>query len=85
MLQEKGRIRYPEDISRWRQEQLNQGIVEISMDGEIGIRANGLKNFHADPADRIIVATALDGHRLVTADRRILDWPGDLHRLDAAQ
>ena len=85
MLQEKGRIRYPEDISRWRQEQLNQGIVEISMDGEIGIRANALKNFHADPADRIIVATALDGHRLVTADRRILDWPGDLHRLDAAQ
>ena len=24
MLQGKGRIRYPEDISRWRQEQLNQ-------------------------------------------------------------
>ena len=55
------------------------------MDGEIGIRANGLKNFHADPADRIIVATALYGHRLVTADRRILDWPGDLYRLDATQ
>jgi len=38
----------------------------------------------ADPADRLIVATALGGHRLVTADRHLLDWPGALRRLDAA-
>ena len=76
--------RNPRHRIRWTTP-LNQGIVEISVDGEIGIRANGLKNFHADPADRIIVATALYGHRLVTADRRILDWPGDLYRLDATQ
>ena len=31
-----------------------------------------------DPVDRLIVATALEGHRLVTADRRVLDWPGNL-------
>ena len=55
------------------------------MDGEIGIRAATLPDFHADPADRLIVATALEGHRLVTADRRILDWPGQLSRLDATQ
>ena len=40
---------------------------------------------HGDPADRIIVSTALDGHRLVTGDRLILNWPGHLNRLDARE
>jgi PIN domain nuclease of toxin-antitoxin system len=32
--------------------------------------------FHADPADRILVATArLHGLKILTADRRILDYP----------
>ena len=74
---------YPEDVGVWRQEQLLQGLIEIPVDGEIGIRANTLADFHADPADRIIVATALEGHELITADERILDWPGQLSRLDA--
>jgi PIN domain nuclease of toxin-antitoxin system len=38
-----------------------------------------------DPADRLIVATALAGHRLMTADQRILSWPGRLCRLDAGE
>lgn len=83
MLQAKGRIVYPEDVSVWRREQLSQGLIEIPVDGEIGIRANTLADFHADPADRIIVATALEGHDLITADERILGWPGTLSRLDA--
>jgi PIN domain nuclease of toxin-antitoxin system len=57
--------------------------VEIPVDGEIGIRATGLADFHGDPADQLIVATALGGHQLVTADERILDWPGALGRLRA--
>ena len=85
MLREKGRIGYPDDVSLWRREQLGQGLIEIPVDGEIGIRANALIDFHADPADRIIVATAMNGHQLVTADRRILDWPGGLRCLDAAR
>ena len=85
MLQTKGRIVYPEDVGVWRREQLSQGLIEIPVDGEIGIRANTLADFHADPADRIIVATALEGHDLVTADERILAWPGQLTRLDARQ
>ena len=85
MLRHKGRIAYPDDVSWWRQEQLSQGLNEIPVDGEIGIRANALPSFHADPADRIIVATALAGHQLVTADERILGWVGDLNRLDARQ
>ena len=30
-------------------------------------------------------ATALAGHRLMTADQRILSWPGRLCRLDAGE
>ena len=85
MLRDKGRIMFPEDVALWRREQLEQGVLEIPVDGEIGIRAVGLADFHADPADRIIIATAMAGHQLVTADRRILDWPGQLDRLDATE
>ena len=83
MLQEKGRINLLSDVGSWRMGLLEDGLTEIPVDGEIGIRANGLANFHADPADRIIVATALRGHRLITADERILAWTGNLDRLDA--
>ena len=32
--------------------------------------------FHADPVDRILVATArLRGYTILTADRRILEYP----------
>ena len=48
-------------------------MFEIAVDGGIGIHAVGLADFHADPADRLIVATALRGHILATADEKILD------------
>jgi PIN domain nuclease of toxin-antitoxin system len=85
MLKGRGRILFPEDVRLWRREQLQQGVVEIPIDGEIGIRAAALEDFHADPADRLIVATSMGGHQLVTADHRILDWPGRLNRLDARE
>ena len=85
MLQEKRRINLVANVSSWRDTLLNQGLIEIPVDGEIGIRANELPDFHADPADRIIVATAMNGHELVTADRRILEWSGDLRCVDAAR
>ena len=85
MLRAKSRIEYPQDIGVWRLEQLRQGLVEIPVTGDIAIRANALLNFHPDPADRIIVATAMAGHQLVTADRRILEWSGTVHCLNAAQ
>ena len=85
MLQAKDRLDSPGDVAAWRRELLGQGLIEIPVDGDIGIRANTLNDFHADPADRIIVATAMSGHRLVTADDRILAWSGNLDRLDARQ
>ena len=58
-------------------------MFEIAVDGEIGIHAVGLADFHADRADRLIVATALRGHVLATADEKILDWIGNVNLLDA--
>ncbi len=84
LLHEKRRLTLLRDVVSWRRTLLQDGLVEIPIDGEIGIRANELADFHADPADRLIVATALaGGHQLVTADRRILAWPGPLRRRDA--
>ncbi len=42
------------------------------------------RNNVADTANRIIVDTAMNGHQLVTADRRILDWTGGLRCVGAA-
>jgi PIN domain nuclease of toxin-antitoxin system len=56
----------------------------LPVTGAIGIAAAFLADFHADPADRWIVATAreLDAI-LLTADDKILAWPGRLDRRDA--
>lgn len=83
MLKQKARIIFTEDVAAWRRSQLEQGLTELPLTGLIGIRAAELADLHADPADRIIVATALEGHQLLTADDRILNWSGQLSRLDA--
>ena len=64
---------------------INHGLIEIPADGAIVARAGLLTDIHGVPADRNIVATALGGHKLVTADERILGWSGNLGRLDARQ
>ena len=85
MLCAKGRLELLVDLGTWRMSLLNEGLVEVPVDGEIAARASSLRDMHGDPADRMIVATALAGHQLVTADRRILGWSGRLNRLDAAR
>ncbi len=80
---QKGRLALSLDLGAWRRDMLDQGLVEISIDGIISARAGLLTDIHGDPADRLIVATALEGHQLVTADERILDWPGQLSRMNA--
>ena len=85
MLQNGGRLSLLADIGPWRTSLLEEGLVEIAVDGEVGIRAGLLQDLHGDPADRLIVATALEGHQLVTADHRLLEWPGRLSRLRATE
>ena len=85
MRVQKGQLELGLDLHVWRHNLLEGGLTELGVDGDIAVRAGLLSDMHGDPADRIIVATALEGHQLVTADRRILDWPGNLSRLDATE
>ena len=47
--------------------------------------AGDLANIPGTPTDRLIVASAVEKHQLVTSDARILKWSGALHRLDAKE
>jgi len=61
----------------WRSERLRSGLREIPIGGEIAVESVLLMNagFHNDPADQLIVATAmLGGLRLATMDRKIIAW-----------
>jgi PIN domain nuclease of toxin-antitoxin system len=84
LLLAKDRLELPRTVGEWRHDLVTNGLVECPVIGEIGIVAARLEDLHGDPADRIILATALH-HRatLVTVDQRILDWPGPLERHDA--
>ena len=85
MLSAKGRIDLQEEVGSWRQDLLDAGLREIAVDGIIAVAAGSLDYPRGDPADRLIIATAmLGGHELVTDDRPILAWPGSLNRRRAA-
>lgn len=84
ILVRKGIYSIPGSVELWRSRALARGLREIPVDGEISVRSVNLENFHDDPADRIIVATALAGYRLLTADRKILQWQGHVNRVDAS-
>lgn len=80
----KGKFRLAQPIADWRASVLRLGVREVAIDGTIGIAANELPNMHDDPADRLIVATALNlGASLATSDARLLAWTGPLARIDA--
>ncbi len=79
LLHQKERITLTQDVSAWRKQLLEMGLQELPVDGEIGIAATQLVNFHADPADRFITASAIFfGASLLTADTRILQWTGNV-------
>ena len=84
LLQTKGRLSLPASADEWRNELLAAGFVELALNGAIAIRAVDLNGLPDDPADRLIVATALH-HRaaLVTADEKLLAWTHPLIRHDA--
>ena len=85
MLLQKNRLASNMTADQWRQELLNSGFREIPVDGVIAARAGALEGIHGDPADRIIVATALAGHQLITDDGLILNWGGQLDRFPASR
>lgn len=71
------RIILPLPIQEWFEISLSQeGIMLISITPAIAIDAQTLPgDFHKDPADRIIVATArVSDVPVVTVDKKILDY-----------
>lgn len=69
MLRQKSHIELSQDTSSLRKDLIESGLVEVTMTGEVDISTAALQNFHGDPADRIITATAhINGLVLLTAD-----------------
>ena len=84
MLVKRGRLTVEPSVDQWRLRVLGLGVEEIPLTGDVAISAVRLPDLHHDPADRFIMATAMaTGATLVTADDRILRWPGTLNRHDA--
>jgi len=75
MLVAKDRLVLDMPPAGFRAALVSQGIQEVAIDGEIAIAAGELPPGHGDPADRLIVATAMvRGLTLVTADDVLLAW-----------
>ncbi|HVV68636.1 MAG TPA: type II toxin-antitoxin system VapC family toxin [Gammaproteobacteria bacterium] len=77
MLVEKGRIKLEKPLLAWVQEALALPGVELKpLTPEIAVESSQLPgNFHGDPADRLIVATArMHQLTLLTQDKKILDY-----------
>jgi PIN domain nuclease of toxin-antitoxin system len=82
MQEKRGRIGLPMHIRTWVEEALRKpGVSLAPLTAEIAIESIHLPGeLHADPADRIIVATArVLGATLFTKDRRILDYSRHRH------
>ena len=77
MLIKKGRLVFNMDVESWLDEVSQiEGVRFIPVDNEIGIKSTILPGeFHKDPADRMIVATARKfAVPLVTADEKIINY-----------
>lgn len=76
LLVEKGRLRLDRDVRLWISLALKFPKLElINLDPGILIESVQLKDFHPDPADRIIAALCtLKQLPLVTKDKRIREW-----------
>lgn len=77
VLARKGRLELRPSPGEWVQDALRRTVLAAApFTHEIAIRAERLDGFtSADPADRFLVATALErGLTLVTADRAMRDY-----------
>ena len=77
MLESKGRIRFPVSCIDWVQRALAApGISLVPLTPDIAVESSRLPgNFHGDPADRILIATARKLKAVViTRDKQILQY-----------
>jgi PIN domain nuclease of toxin-antitoxin system len=74
----KGKLVLPKATQLWFSETISQrGLCALSITDRIAFRAAGLPGIHRDPADRIIIATALEYNLvIVTPDDIFMKYPG---------
>ena len=78
MMVTKGRINVKIDPKRWLNNAIGKsGLQVIDLTPEIAMESCNLPgDFHKDPADQIIVATARTHNlTLLTKDRKIIEYP----------
>jgi len=90
LLVSKGRLNLSTDVMIWVRDVLSKpGVNLVPLEPEIAVASTRLPfEMHADPADRILVATARHlGATLVTADQALLRLAkgGNFRGLDAAK
>lgn len=76
-LEEKGKINFNIPLQRWMREALDPGFMKrLELDEQVAAESTRLpEEFHRDPADQMIVATArVHNLTLITADRKILSY-----------
>jgi len=79
VLTRKGRLSVDGDPLRWLRTALRRSpLTVVGLDLDMMVRSEQLTDWsHADPADRFLVATALEKDMvLLTADRRIREYQG---------
>ncbi len=81
MLEMKNRLELQPDAESWFQQNLASPVSLEPLSPEISLVSCQLPDFHGDPADRMIVATAMVlGLPLITADSKIIAW-NEEHRM----
>lgn len=78
LLESKGRLRLPMSVEAWVREALSPPTLRLlALEApQVVIDSSNLPGqFHADPADRLLVASARHlGAHLVTHDQKIIDY-----------
>lgn len=74
----RGKLRLPEPAPVWWARALERyGIAEVPIEGEVALRSTALPPLHADPADRLVVATGIYlGATVLTPDPLVRAYPG---------
>ncbi len=83
LLIDRKRLELTVPIECWRHDHLAAGYIERSITGIDTMLMARLAELHGDPADRLVMSVAINaGLTLLTADEKILAWPGKMERMD---
>ena len=85
MLVQNGRVQLDRPTAIWVHDFLSTERIEVAeLSPNIAVAAGELTDFHGDPADRMIVASAIDaGVPLLTKDGKIRAWAKTSKQLTA--